>query len=39
MGYSPQGCKELEMTEVTEHAHMYKDVTSSVSNIENLLNV
>ena len=28
VGYSPQGCKELETTEVTEHAHMYKDVTS-----------
>ena len=21
--YSPQGCKELDMTEVTEHAHMH----------------
>ena len=22
MGYSPWGCRELEMTEATEHAHM-----------------
>ena len=27
MGYSPQGCKELDMTEVTEHASMrYKRI-------------
>ena len=23
MGYSPQGCKELDMTEMTEHTHTY----------------
>ena len=22
-GYSPQGCKELDMTEATEHAHLF----------------
>ena len=24
MGYSPKGCKESDMAEVTEYAHMYK---------------
>ena len=24
MGYSPEGCKESDMAEVTEYAHMYK---------------
>ena len=30
MGYSPLGRKELDMTEATEHAHMYKESTSHV---------
>ena len=24
VGYSPQGCKELDMTEATQHTHMYE---------------
>ena len=28
-GCSPQGCKELDMTEATEHAHMHVHTISS----------
>ena len=35
-GYGPQGCKESDMTEVTEHAHTLIQKGPSVADAENI---